>query len=258
MKLSTVLIHSVINYPLPLYLQGGGLTFENIISNESPDTTTGEGLEQLPPLLGSQENGLPIFTNHQDPSPQTLLQSLENPPSSGEMSPGSEFHVLHTMPSDVIRHLNVDNDSTSTSPVTSPGVTSPVEPSVYSPDCALHDINTQHSLVERSEGLHLEDHLNTVDSSSTFWSIVGEGEEANNALKTNEQHEVEEVTDSGKEDPPSKEAEAEIAMFDAPVSGTVSSTQFVFTKFGSDVPIFTIGQQSKAADTVTSNVLSSR
>ena len=254
---------------------GAGLGFNNITGNVCPDTTTSELDVSSPPSTEPQppaarENGLSIFTgvHHTNAmvagtvggvvsSAQTLLRSMEKPTSSGELSPGSDIQVLTTMSPDVIRHLVVDNDSESTSPLTSPGVTSPIESSsLYSPDGTLHDMNTQLSMVERAEGLHLDDPLTTMDS-STFWRIVSDDDEdttrTRKALRAPGRSDA--VTSMTKETPVGDAADPQQKVFDA--SGAVSHSQYVFTKFGSDVPIFTFGAHAKP-ETLTNNVIASR
>ncbi len=147
----------------------------------------------------------------------------------------------------------VKDDAGSSNPPStpsSPNVLSPSSHSVTSPESIFSDNCTQLSLIERSEGLNLADDLNTVDS-NTFWSMVSDDaaclpdSAARKSLKC-----------SPTDNPSSSTfptLETSTLMFEA--GAAVSSSQFVFSKFGSDVPsIFTFGAPS--SNTSTSSVIS--
>ena len=170
---------------------------------------------------------------NKSPMAQMQLQSLEK-----QLSPEPELIDAELIPGSV-RYIIGEGDSTSTSPLTSPGLISPAEPSLYSPDGVIQDANTQLSLVERSEGLQLEDPMD----SSTFWSIVGT-EKAPFQCKKNA-HKLFEGTAEGEVASRTSQFEGDETkqgLFD---TAGFSSQQFVFTKFGSDVSNGSFGQEPK-------------
>ncbi len=152
-----------------------------------------------------------------------------------------------------------DDTGSSAPPSTpsSPDLLSPASHSVTSPESLFSDPCTQLSLAERSEGLTLADEISTVDS-NTFWSMVTDDAASHpdsasrKSLKAS-QHDA--PGSSGATSPAAAQATSPRLMFEA--GAAVCSSNFVFTKFGSDVPgTFTFGSPSNGAETSTSSILS--
>ena len=147
-----------------------------------------------------------------------------------------------------------ETESSTPSTPSSPGLLSPSSHSVTSPDSIFSDTSTQLSLVERSEGLNLADDLSTVDS-NTFWSMVSDDAACLPDSVSRKSRK------SSRDDAPSSATspsqETSSLVFEA--GAAVSSSQYVFTKFGSDVPgIFTFGTTGNASkpETCTSSAVS--
>ena len=147
---------------------------------------------------------------------------------------------------------------------------------------------TQISLIERSDALNIADEMSTVDT-HTFWSMVSQDSQrapspeqlqastschitSTSCHMTSHDSQLISCQDTSRkslkashDDAPSsglpsdtQEGDVTTPVFDA--NGAVSSSQFVFTKFGSDVPgIFTFNANNKSttAETTTSNSLGS-
>ena len=166
--------------------------------------------------------------------------------------------LLQKMGDDILqacaREVKDETESSEPSTPSSPGLLSPSSHSVTSPDSIFSGNCTQLSLVERSEGLNLADELSTVDS-NTFWSMVSD--DAASLPDSAARKSLKSTRDDAPSSGTSPLQETPSLVFEA--GAAVSSSQFVFTKFGSDVPgIFTFGANSSPskADTSTSSVIS--
>ena len=148
-----------------------------------------------------------------------------------------------------------ETESSTPSTPSSPDLLSPSSHSATSPESIFSDTYTQLSLVERSEGLNLADELSTVDS-NTFWSMVSDDAAClpDSVSRKSRKSSRDDAPSSASS--PSQETSGSL-VFEA--GAAVSSSQFTFTKFGSDIPgIFTFGATSNVskADTSTSSVIS--
>lgn len=187
------------------------------------------------------------------------LNDLSDALAKGQPLELNPNDLLQKMGDDLLacaREVKEEECSTPSTP-SSPNLLSPSSShhSITSPDSIFSDTCTQLSLVERSEGLNLADELSTVDS-NTFWSMVSD--DAASVPDSMARKSRKASHDDAPSSATSPSAETSSKMFEA--GAAVCSSQFVFTKFGSDVPgIFTFGATAtaaKAADTSTSSVIS--
>ena len=175
---------------------------------------------------------------------------------------------MHRVSVDLVHHISGDEhdgdvSASDLSSPPSPGMLSPTGQSVFNTESVLAE--TQLSLCKRSADLHLND-MTTVDT-STLWSIVSnhEEEEALHPPSPDEGLSHKALKTSSMSDAPSSinmsmmESVSQTlpdSIFDS--DGATSTAQFVFTKFGADVPgIFTFSANSKDT-TTTSNVITAR
>jgi hypothetical protein len=218
----------------------------------SPDTSSSLTLS----LAGLQHHQQPlIFTM---PSGATLLQDgtdLNSLASASEMTPivlprYNRRRDLELDDDDLANHTQTPPGGDH-SPLTSPGLLSPgmATPVGNGGDCQhFMDGNTQQSLVEVSQKLNIIDEASmggggTVDvDSSSLWGMVdadhAEGAQDEAFRKVRKSVRKSDAASSVH----CESADEDVGVFDA--KGAISTSQFGFTKFGSDlrtsgdVPIF--------------------
>lgn len=130
-------------------------------------------------------------------------------------------------------NVKESHSSPEQSPLTSPGLLSP---GLRTPSCDTYqDTNTQMSLVEVSSKLNIGDDTNIsavdVDSSHLWGMVDADHAEAVNHDQSRKAHKACRKSDAAS--CVHSETEEEMAGFDA--HGAISTSQFVFHKFGADV-----------------------
>ncbi len=188
----------------------------------------------------------------------SMQGSILDTPAASDIQ---EDLLVHRASNDFMHHIPEGDDEVSASDLSSPpspGMLSPTS-RVFSVEKLLAD--TQVSLCKKSEDLHLHD-MTKVDS-STLWSIVSgqvHDEEALHPPSIDESSHRVVLSSTINDAATSFNVESVSQQPTEPIFAegpAVSSSQFVFTKFGSDVPgIFTFSATSDK--TVTSSVVTAR
>ena len=192
--------------------------------------------------------------------PLTVMSNNSNPltavgiPSDLESDNDDLIHSHPPHPGMV--HVIKDSSSPDGSPLASPSLLSPGHRTPC--DNNYQDTNTQMSLVEVSSKLNLADeasHISNVDvESSNLWSMV----DADHAEGVNQDMTFRKVRKSTRKSDASScvhsEPEEELGGFDA--NGAIA-TQFVFSKFGTEVPILTTTDAMASSDTAQSSGVTS-
>ena len=236
---------------LPFHSVNLLLTISVVLLAEAQISAGGSTLSDTIVTIGSRTMPMSTFASLVVHDVSLGDHASNDLPKLAKLKPESQF----------LRHLQDTSPVSSPTYISSPELLSPIN-QPPSPETFYSDINTQLSLVQKSEDLTLASNggetLTTLETGDLWQCLNMPGATMPGATMPGANPTPRKLLKSSEDATVTQPLSSTMPTSSFDANGAVSDSEFVFTKFGSDVPgVFTFGPTSQAMETVTSSISSS-